>query len=192
MPKVAPRDHSGLLATGGPFRLNLGGTGEGYRDGRIPGFLTVDLRDVPDTDILSDVSDLSLFKDSTVDEIYSSNVLEHFPHTKTRDVLAEWCRVLKRGCKLHLSVPDFDATVRLYLKHGLTDWVKYLAWGDQAHALNYHYINFTFGSLALEVSRAGFSDVRRVAELPYGVKDASTHRDSMDRKPISLNMECTK
>lgn len=191
-PKVGPRDLTGALATGGPFRLNLGGAGEGYRDGRIPGFLTVDLRDAQGTDVLSDVSDLSLFADESVQEIYASNVLEHFPHTDTVMVLSEWCRVLKPGGKAYISVPDFDACVRLYQKHGMVPWVMYLIWGDQAHPLNYHYVNFNFGSLAREVVKAGFSDIKRLMQLPYGVQDASVLLDNFDKKPISLNVECVK
>jgi predicted SAM-dependent methyltransferase len=179
------------FGTGG-IRLNLGGAGEGFLSGKIPGFLTVDLREVPETDILGDVRDLSMFTDGTVDEIYSSNVLEHFPHVDTINVLKEWCRVLKPGGKLWLSVPDFDATVKLYLKEGLVPWVKYLAWGDQAHPLNYHYINFTFGSLALDASKAGFRDIKRHQSLPFGIKDASEHRDNLHGIRISLNVEVIK
>jgi Uncharacterized protein conserved in bacteria len=105
------------LPTDGPLCLNLGGAGEGFLSGRIPGFITVDLRDVDDTDIVSDISDLSWTGDGTVDQIYCSNALEHFPIHKTKDVLAEWHRVMKPGGKLFVSVPDFDANVKIYLKN---------------------------------------------------------------------------
>ncbi len=179
------------LGTGG-IRLNLGGAGEGFVNGKIPGFLTFDLRDTPETDIRGDVRDLSMFDDGAVDELYASNVLEHFPHVDTQKVLKEWCRVLKPGGKLWVSVPDFDATVKLYLKEGLVDWVKFLAWGDQAHPLNYHYINFTFASLALDAHKAGFQDIKRHVSLPFGMKDASEHKDNMHGIRISLNVEAIK
>lgn len=190
MPKVTPQLRDGISLDRGTIRLNLGGAGEGYREGRIPGFLTVDLRKDA-ADVYSDVSDLSLFTDGSVSEIYASNVLEHFPHVQTVTVLREWRRVLKKGGKLWVSVPDFEQTVRIFLMHGLTDWVQYLAWGDQAHPLNYHYINFTFGTLAKACDKAGFSDIKRVNLLPYGLLDASTIIDNAERKPISLNCEAT-
>lgn len=171
------------------MRLNLGGMGEGFMDGRIKGFLTVDLRE--GADIRANVSELSMFGDKTVEEIYSSNVLEHFPHNKTLYVLEEWHRILKPGGKLWLSVPDFDACVKLYLKEGLCKWAQYLIWGDQKHELNYHYINFTFANLAKLLVDAGFEDVKRLMELPQGVKDASTHRDNHHGIRISLNVEAT-
>lgn len=90
------------LVTEGPLRLNLGGMGEGFMDGRIKGFL-----------------------------------------------------------------------------------------GDQKHELNFHYINFTFANLAKLLVDAGFDDVKRLMELPQGVKDASTHRDNHHRIKIRLNVEAT-
>lgn len=170
-----------------PVKLNLGGMGEGYLDGKIKGFKTVDLRE--GADVVTDVADLSMFQDQSVDEIYSSNVLEHFAHTRTLFVLKEWHRVLRRNGRLWLSVPDFDACIRLYQKEGLTRWLSYLIWGDQAHPLNYHYINFTFGTLAKVLVDAGFNDVKRLINLPYGIKDASKHTDNHFRLPISLNVE---
>jgi predicted SAM-dependent methyltransferase len=190
--KVATTVAADCLRAGGVIRLNLGGAGEGYRDGKIPGFLTVDLREGEGTDIVADASDLSIIPDGRCEAVYASNILEHFPHTQTVAVLKEWRRVLVPGGKAYISVPDFDATVKLYLKEGLVDWVKYLAWGDQAGPLNYHYINFTFASLALEVNRAGFSDVKRVVSFAFGVNDASEIRDNRYKIRVSLNVECVK
>lgn len=180
------------LSLDGPICLNLGGAGEGFLDGRIPGFYTVDLRDVDDTDIVSDISDLSWLKDGSVDKIYCSNALEHFPLTQTLDVLKEWHRVLKPKGRLFVSVPDFDAAVKLYLKMGLTGWIQYLVWGDQKTPLNYHYINFTFATLSGLMMEAGFKDVRRVREFTFGIKDASCHMDNILNLPISLNVEVDK
>lgn len=174
------------------LRLNLGGAGEGFREGKIEGFKTVDLRQAEGVDYVCDASDLSQFSDGSVHEIYASNILEHFPIPKTVPVLQEWRRVLAKGAKLWISVPDFDASVRLYLRLGLQPWVQYLIWGDQKHPLNYHYINFTWPHLAHCLHKAGFTEFRRVQNLPYGLQDASVLVDNVDGKPISLNVEATK
>ena len=181
-----------FLKTGGPLKLNLGGAGEGFLSAKLDGFLTVDLRDTPETDIVCDVSWLPMIKDGSVSELYSSNVLEHFSHTDTVRVLSEWARVLKPEGRLWLSVPDLDATIRLYQLEGQVDWFNYLAWGDQAHPLNYHYINFSFPFLARKLIEAGFSDVKRVKSLPYGLRDASEHMDNHHGIRISLNVEATR
>lgn len=171
-----------------PLRLNLGGAGEGYISGRIQGYKTLDLREGPETDFVGDVCDLSRFKDASVADLYASNVLEHFPIPKTLDVLKEWKRVLIPGGILRVSVPDFDACVKLYQQFGLTDWVQYLIWGDQKHELNYHYINFTFATLAHLLIQAGFEDCKRVKSFGL-VDDASEHIDNKTGMRISLNVE---
>lgn len=172
------------------IRLNLGGCGEGFLDSRIPGFLTMDLRE--GADVVGDCADLSRFPDESVSDVYASNILEHWPIAKTVDVLKEWRRVLKPGGKLYVSVPDFDAAVKLYLKLGLVKWLKFHLWGDQMHPLNYHYVCFTFASLAEDLHAAGFSDIQRVKVFNIGEKDCSRSVDSRTREPISLNVVATR
>lgn len=175
-----------------PLRLNLGGAGEGFLNSKMEGFLTVDLRDVPDTDVLCDVSKLEPFQDATVEVAYASNVLEHFSIHETVNVLKEWHRVLKKGGKLYVSVPDFDAAVKLYHKCGLTPWLVFHLWGDQKHELNYHYVCFTFATLAKALTDAGFSDVKRVKTFDLGVRDGSCNINSVTGELISLNVVATK
>ncbi len=179
----------------GLVRLNLGGIGDNANvtnESKIPGFLTVDLQDVPETDIICDISKLTSFGNESVDEIYCSNALEHFPHTQTLSVLKEWHRVLKPGSNLWVSVPDMDANLKLFQHHGLIPWVVNLIWGDQIHPYAFHYINFTFGSLAQLITDAGFSDVKRIVKMPFGIRDASEHRDNIHFERISLNVVAVK
>lgn len=174
----------------GPIRLNLGGIGEGFRDGGIDGFKTVDLRD--GADYKRDASDLSIFPDCSVDSVYASNILEHFPMARTVEVLREWRRVLKPGGILYVSVPDFARAVELYQKHGLTEWLRFHLWGDQKHPLNYHYTCFTQATLSKDLMDAGFFGSKRVYTWPFRVSDGSQNVDSFEGKLISLNMEAMK
>jgi predicted SAM-dependent methyltransferase len=182
-PPVALGDQY-LPATGGFLRLNLGG-----RSTRLNGFLTVDLE--PGSDIQSDVSDLTKFADHSVDEIYASHVLEHFPHPRTGYVLEEWRRVLKGGHKAFISVPDFDMAVKFYQQEGMVDFIRNLLWGDQGYPLAYHYTGFTFPTLAKLLMEAGFKDAKRIREMPYHVADCSHNVDNHYGRPISLNVEAT-
>lgn len=190
---VAQQVNGNSLGVGGPLRLNLGGAGEGFLDSHIPGFLTVDLRDTPDTDVVCDCATLDRFESGTVEIVYASNILEHWSLQKTVDVLKEWNRVLKKGGKLYVSVPDFDATVKLYQKTGLTEWINYHLMGDQKHPLNYHYSLFTCASLSKQLLDAGFSDFKRVKFFDdIGVKDGSANLNNVTFEPISLNMVAVK
>ncbi len=47
------------------------------------------------------------YKDESVDEIYASHVLEHFPYNKTQEVLNDWVRVLKPGGRIRIPVHYF-------------------------------------------------------------------------------------
>ena len=151
-----------------PLRLNLGGRGT-----KIDGFLTVDLSTEHDVDVRSDVSDLSAFKDGSVETIYASHILEHFPHVRTQYVLEEWFRVLKKGGSLFVSVPDFDRAIELYTKRGLTDYLVNLLYGDQGYPLAYHYAPFTAGRMFSLLNKAGFSDFKRIKWMPYKLNDCS-------------------
>lgn len=188
---VKPEVRNDCLSGIKEIKLNLGCIGDD-KSGYLDGFLNVDLQDHPKTDIRCDVGDLSVFQDNSVSEIYSSNVLEHFRHLDSVKVLKEWCRVLKPGSTCWISVPDMDANFRLYQKYGLVPWVVNIIWGDQYHPYAFHYVNFTFASLAKCVTDAGFSDVKRIGLMPFGLPDGAAHIDNQEGTLVSLNVKAVK
>ncbi|MCX8052609.1 MAG: glycosyltransferase, partial [Armatimonadetes bacterium] len=96
--------------TAAPLKLHLGC---GYKI--LNGYINIDLYS-PAADLKLDITDLSPFADSTVDEIYLNAVFEHLYIFEQRRALAEWRRVLKPGGKLIIhSIPDFDEIVRAYI-----------------------------------------------------------------------------
>lgn len=170
----------------GEIRLNLGGRGT-----KIPGFLTVDLSKEHDVDMSADVSKLPI-EDDSVSEIYASQILEHFPHVQTLDVLSEWHRVLRPKGKIVIGVPDFDRAVALYKQYGLTDYICNFLYGDQTYDLAYHYAPFTFARLAGLLSKGGFVGIKRLTVMPHGLADCSDQVCNADGKPVSLNVEAFK
>jgi predicted SAM-dependent methyltransferase len=60
-------------------------------------------------------NDLSCIGGGTVEEIYSSHVLEHFHPSVLQELLGEFQRVLKPGGKMHHITPDFDEMVKLWV-----------------------------------------------------------------------------
>lgn len=164
-------------------RLNLG-----CRRTRIPGFLNVDIRPEQDVDVVADAADLGRFADRSVEEIYASNILEHFPLTRTVAVLQEWRRVLVPGGRLLVSVPDFDCIAKLYMNSGfLGRWLVFHGWGEQRYPEQTHYLTFTYPTLRKALDDAGFSAARRVRRFPYGVADASAMTDAVMGLDISVN-----
>lgn len=167
------------------LKLNIGG-----RSTHIPGFKSVDINPDVGADIIDDVADLKLVLDGSVQEIYASHVLEHFPHPKTVDVLKTWRRVLVPGGKLYVSVPDFDAVVRLYTQSKmLTDYMVNTLYGDQIYKEAFHYTAFTWGRLRAALDAAGFTSARRIDQMPYNVKDCSRLVNNWDFTLMSVNAE---
>ncbi|HIJ83407.1 MAG TPA: methyltransferase domain-containing protein, partial [Magnetococcales bacterium] len=58
--------------------------------------------------IARDIADLSIFADQSLDHLFSSHALDHFPAHRTREILGEWWRVLKPGGYLVLYLPHKD------------------------------------------------------------------------------------
>lgn len=171
-----------------PLRLNLG-----CRKTRVPGFLNFDIRPEQDVDVVGDASDLKRYADGSVEEILASNILEHWPHVQTIEVLREWSRVLRPGGKLYLSVPDFESIVRLWNTTGrLDDWMIYHLYGEQGYDQQYHYIIFTWPNMRELLANAGFSSAQRVKSLPFGLADASSLLDNVTKQPVALNCIATK
>jgi len=94
-----------------PLKLHLGC---GYKI--LEGYINIDLYS-PAADLKLDITDLSAFRDNSVDEIFLNAVFEHLYIFEQRKALAEWHRVLKPGGLLRIdSIPDFDEIVRAYVE----------------------------------------------------------------------------
>ena len=84
----------------------------------IPGFIHVDLCDLPHIDYKTNIKNLPMFNDNSVQLIYSSHAIEYFDRDEIIKVLTEWYRVLCPGGILRLSVPDIEALIKIYTKSG--------------------------------------------------------------------------
>ena len=82
----------------------------------IPGYVHVDLARFDHIDFHASADNLSMLDSASAQEIYACHLLEYFDLGQVKDVLKEWSRVLVKGGLLRLSVPDFDALLRIYGK----------------------------------------------------------------------------
>jgi len=172
----------------------------------IPGFIHIDLADYTHIDYKHDVRTLPMFKDSTVDLIYASHVIEYFDTNEVTEVLKEWQRVLKKGGILRLAVPDFEAMIQVYNKYkdlNLIHGPLYGRWeipgGDK---VIYHKTVYDFPSLKVALEKAKFVNVRRWDWRKVFIGEYKGHDDysqayiaHMDKENgilISLNVEADK
>ena len=162
-------------------------------------FINIDIENLKGVDIVTSIYDLKDFADDEVDLIYASHVLEHVPRYKTFDTLLEWNRVLKPGGKIRIGVPDFDSTVKVYLRDG--DYENLLNWiyGGGEVETNVHYRQFTFSGLKTLLIESGFKRVAKYdwrdtehSDVDDFTKAYNPHMDFENGIHMSLNLEAIK
>ncbi len=172
----------------------------------FPGWVHVDLCDMPHIDVKSNIDDLSMFENGSAGIIYASHALSYFDRVEAKRVLAEWRRVLAPEGILRLAVPDFEALIEVYRKSGELKRVLGPLYGrmeiqsPSGPRLLYHKTVYDFSDLSGLLEECGFTNVRR-----YRWQDASPHREVDDHSqayyphidkengiPISLNVEADK
>jgi SAM-dependent methyltransferase len=93
--------------------LNVDGSNRAWLTSKMPWLdrALVRIGVIPPTDFSRGIVYANLLKrfpweDGTVDAVYMGEILEHFTLDEARHVVAECCRVLKRGGILRIRVPD--------------------------------------------------------------------------------------
>ena len=171
----------------------------------IPGFVHVDVCDMPHIDCKRSVDDLSVFADGSAELIYASHVFEYFDRQRGAEVLKEWYRVLAPGGVLRIAVPEFGQLVKVYRK--TKDIARILGplYGrmeidtKKGKAVLYHKTVYDFDSLAEMLKTAGFKKVKRYDWRKTIHKDYDDfsqayfpHMDKEKGMLTSLNVEAVK
>ena len=92
------------------IRLNLGAGNQPY-----VGYTGVDMSGWA-ADVKHDLTTPLPFADNTVDEIFASHVVEHFPLWQIQKLLLDWHRALKPGGLFWGLVPDGPEVAKRYLE----------------------------------------------------------------------------
>ena len=171
----------------------------------IPGWVHVDLCDLPHIDFKSNINDLHMFEDKSVDLIYSSHSFEYFDIKEAPEVLNEWHRVLKPSGLLRLAVPDFDSLINLYNLTGDINSILGPLFGrmqietKSSKKTLFHKTVYTFISLKNLLESNGFHSVERYDWKQTIHKDYDDHSQAyyphMDKEKgllLSLNIEAIK
>jgi len=160
------------------LKLNVGCGGD--KKPKEEGWINIDVRKEANPDIIVDIEKCSLpFKDETFDYILAKDVVEHVSWRKTQELLKEFAGVLKKGGKIYIQVPDFEAIVKMWLNQeekfkkfmgDVLDSIKLSFWifGNQDYPENTHKACFIAKDLKVMLERAGF-------EVEYIKNDGSTN-----------------
>lgn len=171
----------------------------------IPGFVHVDLCDMPHIDYRSGIDCLPFFTENSVELIYCSHALEYFDREQAALVLKEWYRILEPGGLLRLAVPNFEALIRVYQMTGELTSVLGPLYGkmciDTSNGKNvlYHKTTYDLASLSKLLIQCNFVepeiwdwrktehtqvDDHSQAYFPHMQKDTGIH--------VSLNLQAKK
>jgi predicted SAM-dependent methyltransferase len=157
------------------------------------GWKILNVQKLPGVDFVGDIRDLSQFADRSIDEVYASHVLEHVPLADVTKTLSGIYRVLKRGGKFMVSVPDMDVLGKLVTDPALETQRKLsymtMIFGGQTDANDYHYFGWNFQFMQYYFDEAGFMEVKRVDS--FGLFDDTSEIWAMG-VPISLNAVAIK
>lgn len=102
----------------------------------------------------------------SVEEIYSSHLLEHLAKKEILPTLKEWFRVLKKGGRLRLNVPDFNWAVKCFLGRKKSKYfntkekILEIFYGSQEHEGEFHKTGFTKKILKEYLVKAGFKKIK--------------------------------
>jgi len=151
---VEPRVITAGCLDADEVRLNLGA---GHI--ALPGFVNVDLRELPGIDVVAPINRLPVAP-ASVTEIFSSHTLEHFPELQLgRTLLPYWHSLLKPGGTFRAVVPDLEAMSKAYVGGMMPfEQLRAVAYGGQEYEGDFHFTGFTPESLAALLRSAGFDD----------------------------------
>lgn len=176
------------------MKLHLG-CGRRY----IPGYVHVDVVDHPHVEIRHSVDSLPMVGDGEAEVVYACHILEHFHRREVPRVLREWARVLRPGGILRLSVPDWEALIRIYQASGRLETVIGPLFGRQDYLYNIHYTVFDERTLRTELEAAGLVGIHRYdwrGTEHAGIDDYSQaywpHGDVEHGLLVSLNIEAVR
>ena len=169
------------------MKLHIGGwaTKEGWK------ILNIQKKD--NVDFVGDISNLSQFKDNSIDEIYASHVFEHVRYIDAKGTLLGIHRVLASGGKFYISVPDMEVLFRQFLEKKNETKNKIhiirMIFGGQKDENDFHYFGWDFELLSGLLKNVGFKNIKRVKS--FSLFDDSSNMAPYG-EPISLNLIAEK
>ena len=113
------------------------------------------------------------FTGHSVDEIFSSHMLEHLSNHEVMDVLVEWNRVLKSTAKVEIIVPDLAWCLKQWLRlpeQARWDWALDTIFGLQNHPGEFHKTGFSRDRLHHLLKEAGFRRIEVTTCFDHGMQ----------------------
>ncbi len=138
-------------------------------------FLNVDVVDLPQVDLVFDITKKFPIDDGVIAEIISVATLEHLRKPSVHHVLQEFFRVLAPGARLRVSTPDIEAIAKGVLAGEDPNILNQQLFGkfkgDQTEDYDLHRWMYTANQMISVLQEIGFTDVKRIP-MDIGMHDA--------------------
>jgi predicted SAM-dependent methyltransferase len=168
------------------MRLHIGG--EKIKEG----WKILNIKKMPGVDFIGDITDLSQFDDESLEEVYASHVLEHVGITKIKSTFEGIYRVLKKGGKFYISVPNLDTLAQLFVKTPDAKTKKdimAMIYGGQTDSYDFHYSGYWPTFLFAILENAKFKKYEQVEFFNIFNDTSSLTAQTLNGPiPISLNV----
>lgn len=128
--------------------------GVGDTFAKMDGYLNVDIRDLPNIDVVADALKLP-FEDGEHEGIESRNLVEHFSRFEIKPLLKEWARVLKVGGFASIETVDMGLTMDYWRDIPTENWMDGML-GAQTYPENFHKMAFTKEIMISYLEECGF------------------------------------
>lgn len=129
------------------------------------------------------------FPDESVDFVYSSHLLEHLFQEDAKKLLSEIHRVLKKGGKVRICIPDLDYVFDLFRKGEKEKALAYLFPSSQADYLSRHRYMYDFPMISELLEKTGFTSIQKFNFKEGTIPDV----ENLDNRPEeTLHVEATK
>jgi predicted SAM-dependent methyltransferase len=168
------------------MRLHIGG--EKIKEG----WKILNIQKMPGVDFIGDITDLSQFDNESLEEVYASHVLEHVGINKIASTFNGIYRVLKKGGKFYISVPNLDTLAQLFVK--VTEGkdkqaIMMMIYGGQTDSHDFHYIGYWPIFLFAILKNAKFKKYEQVEFFNIFDDTSSLTAQTLNGPiPISLNV----
>jgi len=162
------------------------------------GWINIDMRDLPHIHLVGGRDEFKKFSNSSLSEVYACHILEHISIDDVKPLVQLLSSKIEKGGVIRLSVPDFDALIKIYNENGKNcKFIERPLLGGQNYAFNVHKSIYNKKNLSNILTECGFSSVEvwdSYEDFGIDIGDWSIQEleTPLGRRFISLNLKAVK
>ncbi len=129
----------------------------------MEGYVHFDARSDVNADVVGDATALP-FKEGEFSEVFSRFFLEHLPRAQAKNALKEMQRVLVKGGKLEIIVPNIAYFFKLFLDETgqKKEWALNKIYGFENYKEDHHFFGYDEETLTKFLEEAGFVGIKKI------------------------------